>query len=108
MNQQTVKHTELPWERQDKTIYKINDEKFAKSNIFFASVQGGWKKEEERTSQEEMEANAVFIVKACNNHYQLLEACKVALNQLWSFSMSKNNENAINLVTKAINQAEGK
>ena len=27
-------------------------------------------------------ANAAFIVKACNSHYELLEACKIVLNQL--------------------------
>ena len=68
METHKVKHTPLPWRVETKAIthpdigdvavvYMINN---ADESVY------------------EQEANAKFIVRACNSHYELLEACKEA------------------------------
>jgi hypothetical protein len=56
-------------------------------------------------TEEQAEANAAFIVTACNSHYALLEACKLALadyvNQQW-----ENDETAV-MLRAAVSQVEG-
>lgn len=54
------------------------------------------------------EANAAFIVKACNNHYQLLEALKKALPVvLWREShLTDEIDNIYKEIEDAIKQAE--
>ena len=80
MKTETVKHTPTPWE------IKITQEGFEivgsankanyKSVIAWIKLGGAtWKD----TWNKEQEANAEFIVRACNSHEELLEACKEAL-----------------------------
>ena len=38
-----------------------------------------------RTSSEQNKANADFIVKACNSHYSLIDACETALKDMLLF-----------------------
>ena len=70
----TQKHTSGKWEawKDGSVIAKFKTGqscKVAESNDLFL-IDGT------------AEANAQFIVKACNNHYQLLEACKKVSEQL--------------------------
>ena len=57
---------------------------------------------------EETEANAAFIVKAVNNHYQLIEALKVAGDEL-AFIVNhvglENSYDRVKLITKETREA---
>lgn len=63
--------------------------------------------------EETMQANAQFIVQACNSHDELLEACKLA--QKYVAKMVADDvqtamppQVALNRIEQAINKAEGK
>lgn len=79
-----MKHTDLPWRKG----------KGGDNTYLIISPEGGW------ISKGHGEANAAFIVKAVNNHYQLLEALK-EINRLTYL-----NDNARDVYVKAIKQAE--
>jgi predicted negative regulator of RcsB-dependent stress response len=57
-------HSPLPWEKTHSVIFS--------SYVKVASCRD--------FSEDLSKANAEFIVKACNNHYQLLEALKEAVS----------------------------
>jgi len=64
-----MKHTEVPW----KVVSLYN----------FKDAEDGWdiiSKKHNHTVFTDNKANAHFIVKACNNHYELLEALKKAID----------------------------
>jgi len=70
-----MKHTELPW----KIEYDNADERgggqwynIGPTTVWFP--YGAPQEEKDRAV-----ANAAFIVRACNSHYELLEACKKVL-----------------------------
>lgn len=52
----------------------------------------------------ENDANAEFIVRACNSHEALLEACKIALSKMQEFKMLEPD----NYLIRAIAKAKGK
>ena len=67
-----TKHTPLPWKIHsvtDKHHIQIRAKKAGTEFECSPAVLGGWD-----TSAEENEANAQFITRACNSHYELLEA----------------------------------
>lgn len=71
------KHTELPWSFDKSEFRKFKIDGATHSGI--ATVHNGWQDTEEMSkglSGNEIRSNAEFIVKACNNHYQLLDALK--------------------------------
>lgn len=70
----TQAHSSLPWRMSAReTVQDPNDAVFwycdvLRGAIRIARVSG--------LSEAEARANAAFIVRACNNHYPLVEACK--------------------------------
>lgn len=70
---------------------------------------GGGNSTREEYDQADVE-NAEFIVRACNSHYDLLEACKAALDGLYSYRALDGNCSAMSEKAKleaAIQKAEG-
>jgi hypothetical protein len=65
--------SQLPWKVKDKYVV-ISKEKTVVNTYLGCPAD----KKQERKWQ----ANAAFIVKACNNHERLVEACKKAIIQL--------------------------
>jgi len=70
----TPNHTATPWVYEENCVYRLNDKGV---NHFWANVCTAGKLEE-IASKEECEANAAYIVKACNSHHDLLEALEEA------------------------------
>lgn len=98
-----IKHTPLPWQ------YNYDDvlaSEYADDLICNCE----WRDEEGK-------ANAAFIVRACNSHYELLEALKDTLSALGNFYDSDNdNRNdpmmqsigkTMDKASNAIKKAEG-
>jgi hypothetical protein len=74
MSSQTkAAHTPGPWLADGATVYALNEHG---SNRMVTHVQGGWAYGSgfQRTTQDELEANAAFIAKACNNYDALVKA----------------------------------
>lgn len=71
-NQSKMKHSELPWEKNNSDPSCIQ----SKDLCFVArfDVSGAISEEEEEV------LNRNFVLKACNSHYELLEACKRMVN----------------------------
>lgn len=94
------KHTELPWElARDKSVIISRKGK----DILVTSID----------TKNEMTANAEFIVKACNNHYQLLEALKELSLVVRTYGFREPNSpakclGALDKALETIKQAEGK
>lgn len=67
-------HTPTPWLLDGRTVYALCEDK--SNNRFTAHVQGGWAvaPTKGRTTDQELDANAAFIVKACNMHEELVSA----------------------------------
>ena len=66
-----VKHTSLPWINIG---YRID--------VDIADGLSGICEMSDWMGKEKMEANAEFIVRSANSHYELLEACKIAFEML--------------------------
>jgi hypothetical protein len=82
-----TKHTPLPWKIHsvtDKHHIQIRAKKAGTEFECSPAVLGGWD-----TSAEENEANAQFITRACNSHYELLEALRLLLED--SYNAIDNN-----------------
>jgi len=98
--QTEVKHTPEPWEINDyinKSIcvkFWINAKNCNDTIIEIKSYD----------NIKKAKANANFIIKACNSHYELLEACKSALNYI----NGDGYKNTIPKLQQAINKVEGK
>lgn len=73
-----AKHTELPWFQSGHTIQI--------ENRFIALVGAEPRNEEDA-------ANAAFIVRACNNHAELLGACQNAVVSLSIMRLPRLDEN---------------
>ena len=97
-----TKHTPLPW-TLDKRIVKWHLKLRGKSKQVIADVFAGRNKKR---------ANAEFIARACNNHYDLLEACQHYVK--WSEGNGTEEELEVVLdeadfmIRAAIAKAEGK
>lgn len=100
------KHTPLPWHwAKARTMQHLHDTKnscFAQISMpIWATVSHG-----ENDMREQYKADAEFIVRACNSHYELLEALK-HLARYEAFSDSSWYP-AIKAAQEAIAKAEGK
>jgi hypothetical protein len=69
----TENHTPTPWLIEGATVYALNE---GGTNRMSFNMQGGWKhgSDDFRTTYGELEANAAFIVRACNAHADLVMA----------------------------------
>lgn len=102
----SLEHSELPWKLTgDGFILNPKDDLIKISLREYRSAHG---------SAEET-ANAEYIIKACNNHYALLEALKEAKEIIRKladqgrypdFLLQKNGGKGIQFMTDAIKQAE--
>lgn len=92
--QKEIKHTPLDWGHQGHFV-------FAKDGIPFITCEG-----------DNMLYNAEFIVRACNSHYELLEALKLLLKETQPayHDCLDNGEPECHfcIADKAIAKAEGK
>jgi len=85
-------HTQLPWKANGNEVCGIADCCFNRDK--------------------EDRANAELIVKAVNNHYKLLEACKVALEAMGHLiddvggNAEKGYSEEINIIKEAIKSVE--
>lgn len=91
----TQKHTPGPWAVDNSRLFPVITDETGK--LFIGKTHG------ETTA--EMDANAVFIVRACNSHYDLLEAAKMGLSVLESEEGSDKTQGDI--MRSAIAKAEG-
>jgi hypothetical protein len=91
-----MKHTPLPWRYQDDDTFDLLDNKrIVGANLISpALVFGGLARESE--------ANAEFIVRACNAHYEMLEALKSVRRYLEQINVTSHQLNV------AIAKAEGR
>ncbi len=90
------KHTELPWNfYEGAEYYLINSGNITR--ICVADIKREFAN---------AEANAQFIVKACNSHYELLEALKKAKSILGIWE--NDYEEIKKIIEQAIQKAEGK
>jgi hypothetical protein len=73
MGDAMAEHTPTPWDCDGRTVYALCEDK--SNNRFCAHVQGGWAiaPTKGRTTDQELEANAAFIVRAANCHAELVE-----------------------------------
>lgn len=102
------KHTKTPWRyvKQDNII--VSESKLVADvnegvSPLTAIVPSSWD-----CSEEERNANAEFIVCACNSHEDLLDACK-AIVRRWDSGIDALTEAVeIAAVRAAINKAEGR
>ena len=70
----TTKHTPLPWALTEYTNY----DGFSVQTPDFGCIAERWEEGATEARRLEMHANAAFIVRACNSHYGLLGALKIA------------------------------
>lgn len=71
-----MKHTALPWHMELENYEDgIDIMLYNKHNNDLATLHSGY-----YFTLEEAKANAEFIVRACNCHEELLEACKLAVS----------------------------
>lgn len=103
-----MKHTELPWVIDERPKLKFNFYSDDATGSIVGTVDGF---KLAPRSDEEKEANAEFIVKAVNNHYQLVDTLKEVeyfLTQInpvhWPSRKGATQE--IEAVREAIKQAE--
>jgi len=94
-----TKHTPLPW----KVYYAKNNGQLIlgtgeESGQAIQSHNGAFWRDEA-----EAKANAEFVVKACNSHYELLEALESVKEYVHNFGES----HLIEIVDKAIAKARG-
>jgi len=89
-----TKHTELPWCIDEENPMLIYHEGLSKdsSNVRSDILTIIQRDEPQRTC----EANATFIVRACNSHEALLEACKAIVNVCNSIAVAPDLTNLRN------------
>lgn len=87
-----TKHTPLPWHIKDQNVGGDKYHYIQQKGKFIGFVMGITDK-----------ADAEFIVRACNSHYELLEAAKAALGD-----GSDLRPHVLEKLKKAISKAEGK
>ena len=99
-----MKHTPLPWKKE---IFNgeliVQDDDTNEYYVYICDCSS------EFMSQEEEEANAEFIVRACNSHYELLEACKRTVEMFDKNSTAMNElPYTYTRLKQVIAKAEGK
>ena len=70
-----TKHTPGPWRLAQYTNY-IGFSIYSESETTFGCITERWEKAPSKERQATMQANAAFIVEACNQHERLLKALK--------------------------------
>jgi hypothetical protein len=105
-----MKHTELPW-TCSKPLKGFNTESIsvdkdegANSKRMIFEISSNFLCCSELN--EEDRANAKFIVKACNSHYELLEALQLTLKLLSGDPCKDVNEKPIDIIKRAVQNAE--
>lgn len=101
-------HTPGPYLREGALIYALDES--GTCNRISIRVEGGfvknWKSVCHRTTDEETEATAEFAHRACNNHYELLDALKRAHKWLLICNDVRSYKD-FHAVEAAITKAEG-
>ena len=80
----TPAHTPLPWAAQPLETGDDVGVSIVGSNLgglVCASLP--WPSEIDSGDYSRVESNAAFIVRACNSHYQLVDALREAIEELW-------------------------
>jgi len=75
-----MKHTPLSWQ----WYWRLGDNMEADCGIFHEKREGlayAIARCPKYTKEDQWKSDAAFIVKACNSHYDLLEACKALVRQ---------------------------
>jgi len=108
MNKQTkTKHTETPWEIErpfkEKGLYIQGKNTEIVCQVYPKQY---FDPEDKTVMAKIQQANAQFIIKACNNHYDLLEACKYTLKELSKLWDKHQIEIDIVPIQQAISKAE--
>ena len=96
-----MKHTELPWQRNIPPAVKY-PVVFSGRNKHVLSLKTLV------MDEEEVEANMNFILTACNNHYELLEALKEAVSYMedYIYTPAKNRATKLNELREIIAKVE--
>ena len=94
-----MKHTPTPWTINTRASSLVE---YGRRSI---CTCGGYSDGTEETHDENL-ANAEFIVKAVNNHYQLLEALEACVKEIPFTSFQASSETKV-LAQKAIKKAQG-
>ncbi len=102
-----MEHTKLPW--TEPRIYKDCD-----NRPYCISIYGGeltiavHQHGVNSKNCDEAKANAEFIVKACNAHYKLFEACEVAFGLLTKRDSHEeaDEEEVVGMLERAITKAK--
>lgn len=81
---ETPTHTPLPYLRDGSLIYALD--KSGTCNRITMRIEGGfaanWRRNPERTTDEEVEATAAFVHQAVNSHHRLVEALRYLLDEV--------------------------
>jgi hypothetical protein len=94
-------HSKLPWKKGNGSGYCE-----IRANNNLTCIADVWAEVGKiKPGEEEMQANAAFIVKACNNHYKLLEVLKELIECI-SETRGKDATNALFNAKEAIKEAE--
>ena len=91
-----TKHTPLPWHFQDEYI-RADSENMDDSGNVVADVYC----KPSTTHAEIMEANAAFIVRACNSHDELVAALESMMPERIGYGQSMSIDMYLNAVDKA-------
>ena len=78
------------------------------NGIWIASVMGDHDGHKGFPTDEEGEANAEFIIRACNAHDDLLEACQSTLRSINDLKPNPTMEGCAMVLEQAIEKATGK
>jgi len=97
-----MKHTELPWIKDSDEFDPAATHIMSESGQPIIWSSGFSEKYGDR------EANAAFIVKACNEHYILLEALKCLYSAASWIDDTSGVDDALRKARKAIKQTEAK
>ena len=93
-------HTKGPWK-----VDKVKNRLYGENNtsvIYNFPPQVG-----PTDNDQEQEANAEFIVRACNSHYDLLEACEMMLRLIEGENLDEKFDGETEVLRDAIAKAEG-
>lgn len=100
-----VKHTPLPWETPtDVGPYKSSTIIRGANGQTLIIIDPGRIRD---LPYEEMVANSEFIVRACNVHYEMLEACKFSLDAVLEYCAKHGDYTLANRLKDVIYRAKG-
>jgi len=88
-----TEHTPLPWTMHSGSVYQDGPNVWPKGEDTGVRI-ARMDRDNPHTSPCERDANAAFIVKACNTHNRLVEALTVVLNQ-WDCTTEQTPEDRL-------------